>query len=298
MEFYLLRNGERAGPFKIFHIVEMLRADQVKESDLGWCSVDDDWKPLTDIPALKGLIGEPSDLADDEGPGAEAVFPDRKSVAKMVENANAARPWMRYLARVLDCSIIYHVFAFLGAQLGLTPPAIFTSESADLVTATGLLMLSSYVWVFVESWFLSNFGATPGKFLFNLRVVTDNGSPLTYKQALRRSLTVWFRGYGLGIFPLREMLSLVSFVALMQDGKTPWDDQQSLNVAHGGMKRSHWIMLFLVIISLLSLKSLVAYRIDPAFRKMFDEQMEEAKSQAAKTGGGGAPAVEGASPML
>ena len=166
------------------------------------------------------------------------------------------------------------------------------------MTATGLLILSSYVWVFAESWFLSNFGATPGKFLFNLRVVNDNGSLLTYRQALRRSLTVWFRGYGLGIFPLREMLSLVSFVALMQDGKTPWDEQQSLNVAHGGMKRSQWIILMLVIISLLSLKSLVAYRIDPAFRKMFDQQIEEARSKATKSSGGGAPTVKGASPIL
>ncbi|MEZ5324121.1 MAG: RDD family protein [Verrucomicrobiales bacterium] len=304
MEFYLLKDGERSGPFKIFHIVEMLRAKQVNETDLGWCSVDDDWKPLKDIPALKGLLSEPADVVD-EDEDSVATFPvTNSSVAKMVENANAARPWMRYLARVLDCSVMFHLFALIGAQLGLIPvtiftletPSIYAGEGMDLVTSTGLWILATYVWVFIESWLLSTYGTTPGKFLFNLRVVHEDGSLMTYKQALRRSLTVWLRGYGLGIFPLREMLSVMSFIALMQDGKTPWDEQQSLNVAHGGMKRLNWIMLLIAIIGLISLKSFVAYRIDPAFRKMIDEQMEEATKQAEKVGG--TSRAEGGNRML
>ncbi|MCB1097755.1 MAG: RDD family protein [Verrucomicrobiae bacterium] len=304
MEFYLLKDGERSGPFKIFHIVEMLRAKQVNETDLGWCSVDDDWKPLKDIPALKGLLSEPADVVD-EDKDSVATFPvTNSSVAKMVENANAARPWMRYLARVLDCSVMFHLFALIGAQLGLIPvtiftletPSIYAGEGMDLVTSTGLWILATYVWVFIESWLLSTYGTTPGKFLFNLRVVHEDGSLMTYKQALRRSLTVWLRGYGLGIFPLREMLSVMSFIALMQDGKTPWDEQQSLNVAHGGMKPLNWIMLLIAIISLISLKSFVAYRIDPAFREMIDEQMEEATKQAEKVGG--TSPAEGGNRML
>lgn len=292
MEFYVLKNGERAGPFKIFHVVEMIRSEEVKETDLGWCSADDQWMPLKDIPALSGLVGEAPEQEDEDDSPVE--FPSAGSRArKMVgsdSGINAARPWMRYLARVLDCSVANGVLAFVAVQLGFVAPAVFTSEAADFLTATGLLILSSYLWVFVEAWFLSRYGATPGKFLFNVRVVQEDGSLMTYRQALRRSLTVCLRGYGMGIFLLREMMSIMSFIALAQDGKTPWDEQQSLEVVHGGMKRSHWIMLFVVAISLVSLKTFVAYKIDPEFKESFDDQMKEARDAA---GAGEGSATEG-----
>ena len=67
-------------------------------------------------------------------------------------------------------------------------------------------------------------------------------------------------------------------------------------MAHGGMKPLNWIMLLIAIISLISLKSFVAYRIDPAFREMIDEQMEEATKQAEKVGG--TSPAEGGNRML
>ncbi|MGK0188822.1 MAG: putative RDD family membrane protein YckC [Verrucomicrobiales bacterium] len=291
MEFYLLKNGERAGPFKVFHVVEMLRSNEVAETDLGWCSADDQWLPLKEIPALTGLIGDDpidEDEDEDEESSDEVAGKDvrlsspspKRRAAKAEAGANAARPWMRYLARVLDCSIANGVLAFAGVQLGFVSPAVFTSEAADFLTATGLLILSSYMWVFVEAWLLSNYGFTPGKYLFNIRVVREDRTLMSYKQALRRSFTVWLRGYGMGILLLREVLSIMSFIALTQDGKTPWDEQQSLEVVHGGMKRSHWILLFFVTFSLLSLKTFVAYKIDPALKESFDEQIQEMQKAA------------------
>lgn len=296
MEFYLLKNGERAGPFRIFHIVEMLRSDEVKTTDLAWCSTDDHWMPLRDIPALQGLV---DDAASRQGEAVEtSAHPaDGRALAPVPEAAvaavtakaaaaeGAARPWMRYLARVLDCSIMFAIFAFAAVKLGLASPGVFT-ETKDPLTVAGVWLLASYTWVFIEAWFLARYGATLGKFLFNLRVLREDGSLPSYRQALRRSLTVWIRGYGLGIFPLREMLCIMSFIALVQDGKTPWDEQQSFRTVHAGMTRRRWITLLVVTISLLSLKSFVAYQIDPEFRKAMGEiRKDMEKSRKDGTGG-------------
>lgn len=273
MEFYLLKNGERAGPFKIFHIVEMLRSNEVKDTDMAWCSSDDQWMPLKDIPAMEGLIGDPVE-EEDLGLLADPA-PRSKGLTKESEETNPARPWMRYMARFLDYNIMFGILAFAAVQLGWASPGVFAATSPDVLTATGLWILSTYTWVFIEAWFLCRYGATFGKFLFNIRIVHQDGSLMTYKEALRRSLTVCFRGYGLGIFYLREMLCIMSFIALTQDGKTPWDEQQSLTVAHGGMQRSNWITVFAVAIGLLTFKSFVAYKIDPVFREMIDEQQQK-----------------------
>ena len=273
MDFYLLKNGERAGPFKIFHIVEMLRSDEVKETDLGWCSADDQWMPLKDIPALEGLIG---DRVEEEEPSS--LSGANTASTKAIAGSEEARPWMRFLARSLDCHIMFAVFAFTAFQLGFASPGVFT-ETKDLLTTTGVWLLSTYAWVFLEAWLLSAYGTTPGKLLFNVYVLHEDGSRLTYAQALRRSFTVWIRGYGFGVFPLREMLCIMSFIALVQDGKTPWDEQQSLKVSHGGMSRRRWITLLVVLFSLITLKGLVAYQIDPEFRKNLEQKRQEIESQ-------------------
>ena len=117
MDFYLLKkDGERTGPFKIFHVVEMLRSEEVKETDMGWCSANDHWMPLKDIPALKGLIED----SEDRSAETEAeVLPMSRRHTRGDDDENSARPWMRFLARVLDCSIAFHLVAFAAGLNGL-----------------------------------------------------------------------------------------------------------------------------------------------------------------------------------
>jgi uncharacterized RDD family membrane protein YckC len=51
------------------------------------------------------------------------------------------------------------------------------------------------IWFFaIEVYFVQRFGGTPGKLLAKLRIVTMEGSPLTYKHAFRRAAPNYFIG--------------------------------------------------------------------------------------------------------
>ena len=266
-----MKDGERAGPFKVFQIVEMLRSEQVRDTDLAWCSAVDHWMPLKDIPPLEGHVKIAVEEVSSGEVDVDAVV---ERTARKTLATDSARPWMRFLARTFDTYIIYSVVAYVVVRLGFATPGVFL-ESADMLTAIGIWLIATYLWVFLEAGFLATVGATPGKLLFGIRILTEEGEKLTYRQALRRSLTVWIRGYGLGVPFLREVMCLMSFIAFLQEGTTPWDEKGGLTVTHGAITRKRWLLLIVAMLSMFAGRHALAYRIDPDFREMIDKGWQE-----------------------
>ena len=57
MDIYLMRNGTRQGPLRLFQIKEMLDRGEASALDLGWHPGLGHWQPLKEIAAR--LVGAP-----------------------------------------------------------------------------------------------------------------------------------------------------------------------------------------------------------------------------------------------
>ncbi|EGO65753.1 RDD family protein [Acetonema longum] len=97
--------------------------------------------------------------------------------------ADRPHSWFRFFARKMDLILF-------GFSLGIIRAAIFgTDEATAPFKELIMVMLMSIV---LESVLLSLFGTTPGKWLFNIRIVNaESGTKPSLSQSLRRSVKVW-----------------------------------------------------------------------------------------------------------
>jgi RDD family len=103
---------------------------------------------------------------------------------------------------------------------------------------------------------LSSWGTTPGKALSKIQLRCQNGSKLSYSQALNRSFLVAVKGLGLGL-PLISLVTLVnSYNDLTKNGKTSWDRDGNFSVSHQiiglirGLILISILLLYFVLITL------------------------------------------------
>src|SRR5688500_15128790 len=120
-------------------------------------------------------------------------------------NRKHVHPWTRFWARQFDLLIFGFVFGVGVVVIGYLAPSSILRTSSDFGLLWGVPV--TFAWVFVEALSLHLLGTTPGKGLLKIRIDKADSSPLTYGDALSRSLKVWFRGMGMGrpIVPLFTM---------------------------------------------------------------------------------------------
>ncbi len=109
--------------------------------------------------------------------------------------------WLRFLAKIIDAVLLYTMQLPLSMAVGRSPfeqpdpelllrdPWSFWGPSL-VVGALGLVLSFAY-----SVGFVGRFGATPGKLVFGLRVVTPDGKKLGYARALVRALGEWVTGF-------------------------------------------------------------------------------------------------------
>lgn len=151
------------------------------------------------------------------------------------------RPWIRYWARIFD---IYLFSVLGGTLLGLLYPELLERTSDILL---GVVVLLS--WAVVESILLSVAGTTPGKSLLKIHIRRADGTEIGFRDALTRSLLVWWRGMGVGI-PLISLFTLMTaYTNLTTQGMTSWDRDSGFVITHDevGWTRVVCLVTFFVI---------------------------------------------------
>jgi hypothetical protein len=147
-------------------------------------------------------------------------------------------PWIRLFARNLDG--IFSIYPFI-VLLAYFFPAIL-----DLGPIT-YSMLLLFVWIFAETLFLSTWGTTPAKWLFNIQIRTHDGKKIRPVIAFKRSVKVWFFGWGGGV-PIVSIFTLISAHSTLHRLKvTSWDHSEKLIVLHKPMEIYKKIILTLLI---------------------------------------------------
>lgn len=136
------------------------------------------------------------------------------------------RPWLRYLARMIDVSLF-------GTIVGGIWYTIHPASPPETDFIVGLVVL--FLWIFFESALITFTGTTPGKWLINTRITDTSGSNPTFFDSLSRSGQVYATGLGLGL-PIVSLITMVlSFRHLTKFGQAEWDRSAGTVVIHKHM---------------------------------------------------------------
>lgn len=150
--------------------------------------------------------------------------------ASVLEGAVFARPFVRYFARFIDLMIgrvaIILAFVFI---LRVNPLSLaMTSYSGETTQKAAMLMtvydiLAIGIVFIVEPLLIHFFGTTPGKRIFGIRIVSEDGSRLTLGQAFRRSALLLIFGCGVYLPVLYIITQIVSFNRCRRGTVLRWD---------------------------------------------------------------------------
>lgn len=107
--------------------------------------------------------------------------------------------WIRFAAILID-GIILLIFELALQRVTGTPRV---SSAADIAAAMGSIGLNFLVNVTIgmlyESFFLVQYGATPGKMIFKLKVITPDGGGISWGRAIGRHFAKYLSGITLMI---------------------------------------------------------------------------------------------------
>lgn len=167
----------------------------------------------------------------------------------------AIRPWVRFWARTLDLALMSIPAALLlGLLLGVIAPKLFMhimrtpSEGGNLIFLLFMLPFT----VLMEAIIIALFGNTLGKAILKTRIINAEGEKLSFTEALKRSLFIYFYGYALG-FPIINFITYAwQHKRLRKTGKATWDSKLGFNVTHahiGGVRIASAALLSLILIA-------------------------------------------------
>jgi uncharacterized RDD family membrane protein YckC len=126
------------------------------------------------------------------------VFIQRlKEAGRVSTTMEYAGFWIRVGAKIIDQILLQIAASLAGFVVGMLISGNSPGESvARTVVATAIGMLLSLAY---SVWFLGKYGATPGKMVCGLKVVTAEGGPISYGRACGRFFAEILSGLILGI---------------------------------------------------------------------------------------------------
>lgn len=186
-----------------------------------------------------------ADTADDEFSNGERAGPaasgeDRSGTVFPGEVIQ--HPWRRFFARLTDYWLLGTVIGLASGALGAVIPGWFTIALESPLTG-GVLIATTFIPF--EAFFLSQWGATPGKALLGIRVA-DRGRTLTLARSMTRATNVWFQGLAFGLPVVSWIMAAGEFQNLKRSASTSYDSSHGFTVAYEPLRRAYVIALVLL----------------------------------------------------
>ncbi len=203
------------------------------------------WKQDIHHAGAASLSGDPKSQNDFSPKKKKNTAPEKKNPPyrrkKAERSPTAIRPGIRFFARLIDYFVFACVLWFFGA--GDILPQNWYGAVINPVILTAL-------WIIPESFFLYLDGTTPGKWVFGIKLVDLFQLKPTFLGALRRSLSVWCNGMGMGVPFIAPFTCLISLHKLKKKGKTAWDQDLGFSVHHKNVSRFRHGLALIVLLFL------------------------------------------------
>lgn len=177
--------------------------------------------------------------ASEDGYMREVLLEDR--------NRTDSSSWARYFARGIDFTI------WTMLELLILPGGFFAIINEN--SATGFIssvvfgLIELAVIIFVEPLFITMFKTTPGKAVFGIRIQHEDGSALSYMEAVKRTLNLAFYGLGFGI-PFVSLITMISSYSKYSHGEeSVWNVKSGAVMDYGKMSDCRiWIGAIIYIV--------------------------------------------------
>jgi uncharacterized RDD family membrane protein YckC len=205
MEIWLIQNGVRTGPFAPYDIEGRLTRDELSADQPAWHDGMPSWGTLGDMPQFAGVLARRGEH--------EAEVTRLRSVPPPLP----PQPLLlrRFFARWLDFNII-HLLWWAGLALA-------QQDLTKIYLNPWMLLGPLLPWLLIEALLLRRLATTPGKFLLGLEVRNLDGSNLSLRQALLRTLRVLSLGLGLRLPILMLACQGMSAWLTWRYGASLWD---------------------------------------------------------------------------
>ncbi len=198
MAWYYASNAGRTGPITESELVTLTRNGTVTPGTLVWTEGQADWLPLSNvrpdllsgqvagvnIPVVGGvaLAGANKDMA---------VQRMREGFSPGLDAANYGGFWIRFVAKIID-GVIVGVIMMICLLPFIIMGAMTTNDSGEPSAAMLMMMPIAtvapyFIQVLYNGFTVGKWGATPGKKMLGLRVVTPDMQPLSMGRAFGRA---------------------------------------------------------------------------------------------------------------
>lgn len=160
-------------------------------------------------------------------------------------------PWRRYFARGIDVVVVGGLtWAVIGIVFGLVDPTgaeaffnLFNGPGGRILD----LILTLLATIPGTALMVGLTGLSVGKWLFGIKVLRRDGTPIGVLASLWREANVFVAGFGAGV-PFVSLFTLISsYRRLTDDGHTAWDEPKRVVVLHRPMNALQVILICLGI---------------------------------------------------
>jgi len=206
-QYWVIRGGERRGPYEESDVLEGVELGTVRPNDLLWVEGMREGLPIAEVianlgtapPSRPPLTLEPHTAAAARAK-ASPYRPPSARVDDLAElalgNITYAGFWVRFAAVMLDTLILIAIAAALGIALALVARLLgFAAGPSEALFNLAGFVLSLAYYAFLES---GPYCATYGKRAFHLQVL---GAPDLTRIGFLRAAARWF-GRWLSMLPL------------------------------------------------------------------------------------------------
>ena len=231
MEIFLHIDGENTGPHTTYAVRDLLRSGKIDADTMAWMKGMAEWVPLRDFEPMR----EDAQLRVADAGLAEISVSDEERAAAIhaALHPDRPRPWIRFWARFIDIVIFTTGILWFVDAASLADPKDLVAYPVPTKASIVFTLAVPLAWIFVESTLLLYLRTTPGKWLLNIKLRRSDGGALELGQAWRRSFSVWWRGWGIGLMPLMLIGFALASLSLTAHNKTTWDIREDLEVEHG-----------------------------------------------------------------
>ncbi len=262
MLLWIIKDGEKAGPFEDYRIREMIREGQIIAETGIWHEGAEGWLPASEVQILKGEFTKADARRDAEAVSEleESLTPPPLALAQPPFLA-----WRRLGARVFDYflyQLILVSFLRLGGFAMIPDPA---SQGSGWLIIGVLIPV-----ILMEAALLSSLGFTPGKWLMSLRVENHLGGKLSTQFALIRSMRVWVLGMGM-MHPILMLLGhSVTLWFGLKRGAPLWDLHSGFRVPGSELAASRVLLYYVLLVVVVAAIMQVMW---PELGPMVEEEM-------------------------
>lgn len=217
MHIYWIEGSQKCGPGSVPDILAKLQLGELTLDTLAWHTGCSKWAPLRELPAMAEFLPRVEDASEKQLPPIPPTQHNEAPDREPVQEANALHitipsPLLRFLARMVDTAL--YATILLGIMYALHVPY-------HRLLSPGFLLFWAPM-LFIEALMLSHSGSTPGKRFLGIafKPITR---PLTFANALRRSVLVFVMGMGCMFVIPSIIMMLISYFSTSRRKLTPWD---------------------------------------------------------------------------